>query len=190
MNLPYGALAVLLVLAASSAWILNRIGPDTEAASASPARVPDYVVENFITTTRDEEGRVRQRIEAVRMAHFPMTGRREFTRPYLIMYRGDGPPWQARAERGWLSASGDLMSLSGEVLIWRNDVDGKSRIEIKTRDLRVRPESDYGETDQPVVITTRHSRSHGVGMRAWLDRGRIELSSRVRTLFDRDALFL
>ena len=37
--------------------------------------------------------------------------------------------------------------------------------------MRVLPETDYGETDQPVVVTTRHSRSRGVGMRAWLDEG-------------------
>ena len=106
------------------------------------------------------------------------------------MYRGDAVPWQARAERGWLSASGDVMLLQGEVFIWRNSRDGEPRIEIETRDMRVLTETDYGETDQPVVITTRHSRSRGVGMRAWLEKGRLELLSQVHTVFDRDAPLL
>ena len=38
------------------------------------------------------------------------------------------------------------MLLQGEVLIWRNDRDGAPRIEIKTRDLRVLPDANYGET--------------------------------------------
>ena len=190
MNSHRVALAVLVVLAASSAWMLHDIEPDLLSVSAPPVPVPDFFVENFVTTARDEEGRPRQRIEAVYMAHFPDTGTREFTRPQLTMYRGNGPPWQARAERGWLSASGDVMLLQGEVLIWRNSREGRPHIEIKTRDVRVLPATDYGETDQPVVITTRHTRSRGVGMRAWLEKGHLELLSRVHTVFDRDALLL
>ena len=190
MNSQYAALAVLLVLAASSAWILHDLEPELLSGEDPPVQVPDFFLENFVTTIRDEQGRPTQRIEAVHMAYFPETGTRELTWPRLTMYRDDATPWQARSERGWLSASGDVMLLQGEVLIWRNDRDGDPRIEISTRDLRVLPETDYGETDQPVVVTTRHSRSRGVGMRAWLEKGRLELRSQVHTVFDRDALLL
>ena len=190
MNLHYAALTVLLVLAACSAWILHDLEPELLRGEDPPVQVPDFFVENFVTTIRDVEGRPRQRIDAVRMAHFPETGTRELTWPRLTMYRDDATPWHVRSERGWVSASGDVMLLQGEVLIWRNDREGNPRIEIKTRDLRVLPETDFGETDQPVVVTTRHSRSRGVGMRAWLDKGRLELRSQVHTVFDRDALHL
>ena len=190
MKSQYAAIAVLLVLALSSAWMLHDLEPDLLIVTDPPVQVPDFFVENFVTTIRDEEGRPRQRIEAVYMAHFPETGTRELTWPRLTMYRGDAIPWQARSERGWLSASGDVMLLQGEVVIWRNGVNGKQRIEIETRDLRVLPETDYGETDQPVVITTRHSRSRGVGMRAWLEKGRLQLLSQVHTVFDNDATLL
>ena len=190
MNSQYAALAVLLVLAASSAWILYDLEPKPLPGEELPVPVPDFFIENFVTTIRDVEGRPRQRIEAVYMAHFPETGTRELTWPRLTMYRDNTNPWQMRSERGWVSASGDVMLLQGEVLIWRNDRDGAPRIEIKTRDLRVLPETDYGETDQPVVVTTPHSRSRGVGMRAWLEKGRLELRSQVHTVFDRDALLL
>ncbi len=190
MSPQHAALVALLILAACSAWMLHDLEPRLLSTSDPPVQVPDYVVENFVTTMRDEEGQPRQRIEAVYMAHFPDTGNREFVEPRLVMYRGDAVPWQARAERGWLSASGDVMLLQGEVFIWRNSRDGEPRIEIETRDMRVLTETDYGETDQPVVITTRHSRSRGVGMRAWLEKGRLELLSQVHTVFDRDAPLL
>ena len=190
MNAQRVALAVLLVLAASSAWILHDLEPGSLLDEAPPIQVPDFFVENFVTTIRDDEGRPRQRIEAVYMAHFPETGARELTWPRLTMYGANTTPWQARSERGWMSASGDVMLLQGEVVIWRNDRDGEPRIQIKTRDMRVLPETNYGESDQPVVITTRHSRSRGIGMRAWLEKGRLELLSQVHTVFDRDALLL
>ena len=190
MNAPRAALAVLLVLALSSAWILHDLEPDLLLASDAPAAAPDILIENFVTTFRDEKGGVGQRIEAVYMARFPDTGAREFTRPRLTIYREDAPPWQVHAERGRLSAGGDWMLLQGEVFIWRNSRDGEPRLEVKTRDLHVLPEEAYGESDQPVVITTRHTRSRGVGMRAWLEEGRLELLSQVHTVFDRNALFL
>ena len=187
MNPQHAALAVLVVLAASSAWMLHGLEPDLHAASQPPALVPDFFAEGFTTTMLDERGRPRRRIRAEYMAHFPDTGATELTQPHLIMYSENEPPWHARAEHGWLSGSGDVMLLQGEVLIWRNSPEGERRIEIKTRDLRVLPDTDYGECDQPVVITTRHSRSRGVGMRAFLEHSRLELLSQVHTVHDRDA---
>ena len=71
MNSHHAALAVLIVLAASSAWILHDLEPELLAGGEPPIQVPDLIVENFVTTVRDEEGRPTQRIEAVYMAHFP-----------------------------------------------------------------------------------------------------------------------
>ena len=66
MNSQYLALAVLVVLAASSGMDSARPETGTAAGRGSPPiQVPDLVVENFVTTIRDEEGRPRQRIEAV-----------------------------------------------------------------------------------------------------------------------------
>ena len=96
-----------------------------------------------------------------------------------------GEPWHVRSERGWVSAAGDVMLLLGKVHIWRNTADGELDLDIKTEDLRVLPDSDYGETDKPVLITTPTSESRGVGMRAFLDTSRYELLSQVQTVYDK-----
>ena len=119
------------------------------------------------------------------MAHFPDTDTHEFQRPYMIMYRDQGQlPWHVRSERGWLSASGDVMLLLGQVHIWRNDANGLNELDIKTEDLRVLPERDYGETDKQVLITTPTSQTRGTGMRAHLAESRLELLKDVHTRYE------
>ena len=183
----WGPLFVLIAAAAVSAWMLHSLEPQSLSPVEPPGHVPDFFMENFTTTTTDEQGQLRRRIEADYMAHFPDTDTNEFTRPYLVLYNDRGAmPWHVTSERGWLSAGGEVMFLLGEVHIWRNTPQGKRRLVIETEDLRVLPDADYGETDKTVVITTAHSRSHGVGMRAYMDESRLELLSQVRTVYDRD----
>ena len=52
---------------------------------------------------------------------------------------------------------------------------------MKTEDLRVLPERQYGETDKPVLITTATTQTRAIGMRASMAESRIELLSNVHT---------
>jgi len=180
----HGATAVMAVLALVSFWTLHQLDIDLFAPAASDRHTPDFYMENFVSTVMGPDGQPQRRVEAEYMAHFPDTDTHEFQHPYMIMYRELGPPWHVRSERGWVSASGDVMLLLGQVHIWRNDADGTKAMDIKTEDMRVLPDRDYGETDKPVVITTPTSQTHGVGMRAHLAESRLELLSKVRTRYE------
>ena len=67
----------LVTVALFSGWFLDRLGPKTEAPTQSARHVPDYYVENFTTTTMDENGFPRRRVTADYMAHFPDTDTHE-----------------------------------------------------------------------------------------------------------------
>lgn len=183
----HAALALLLVIAVASAVILHGLDSELLGASHPPAQAPDFFAESFVTTVLDEQGRPRQRLEARYMAHYLDTDTQEFDQPYLVMYREGEAPWHIRSERGRRSANEEFILMTGDVLVWRDGPEGERHFEIRTRDLRVLPDEEYGETDQPVVMTTRHSRSRGVGLRAFLDERRLELLSRAQTVYDRDA---
>ncbi|MFT5173491.1 MAG: lipopolysaccharide export system protein LptC [Gammaproteobacteria bacterium] len=177
----YGASGVMVALAVGSFWTLSRLDLDLLAPNAERQHTPDFYMENFVTTKMDEFGAVHRRVEADYMAHFPDTDTREFQQPYMVMYRQAAQPWHVRSERGWLSASGDVMLLLGKVHIWRDDANGVKELDVNTEDLRVLPEREYGETDKPVVITTATTQTHGVGMKAYLAESRLELLSKVHT---------
>lgn len=181
----YGPLAVMIALALASFWTLRQLDVDILAPDTATRHTPDLYMENFVSTAMGPDGRPHRRVEAEYMAHFPDTDTHEFQRPYMIMYRaGALPPWHVRSERGWLSATGDVMLLLGKVHIWRDNASGVKELDIKTEDLRVLPERDYGETDKPVVITTPASQTHGVGMKAYLAESRLELLKDVHTRYE------
>jgi lipopolysaccharide export system protein LptC len=177
----YGTLGVMMALALASFWALSRLDLGLFAPSGEERHTPDFYMENFVTTKMDENGAVNQRVEADYMAHFPDTDTYEFQRPYMVMYGEEGPPWHVRSERGWLSSSGDVMLLLGKVHLWRDNASGVKELDVKTEDLRVLPERQYGETDKPVLITTATTQTRAIGMRASMAESRIELLSNVHT---------
>jgi len=184
MILRWAAVLVLLVLVAGSAWVLQAVDTAPGGASAHLPHTPDFYMERFTTTTMNSRGEPTRRLEAQAMHHFPDTNTNELEQPYLVLYNEGGQPWHVRSERGWVSENGDVILLLGEVDIWRDDAGGRRSIEIETKDLRVLPQSDYGETDQPVVIRTPSSETRGRGMRGYLEQSRVELLADVTTFYD------
>lgn len=175
---------MLALLAIASAWHLYNLDLGDFAIGEASEGLPDFYVERFTTTTMDEQGRPKRRLEAQTMAHFPDSGTTELQQPYLVLYDPGEPPWHVRSERGWVSPDRSVMLLLGKVNIWRNTHDGETNLQIETEDLRVFPEDQIGETEHPVVISTPRSRTRSVGMRAYMEQGRLELLSRVRTLVE------
>ncbi len=179
------AVSALVIGVAASGWLLRELGIELLESKPGSRHMPDFFMENFTSTSMDDEGRPRRRVSAAYMAHFPDSNSNEFQSPHVVIYRSSGEPWQVRSERGWTSGAGEVMLLLGEVTIWRNGESGEPKIQIHTRDLRVLPESDYGETEEPVTIRTPTSVTRGTGMRAWLDQSRVELLADVHTTIER-----
>ena len=180
----WGSMAALLALVVASYWLVAELGKDDDGNNGDDRHVADLYVTNFSTVTMGEDGSPARELQAVQLAHFPDTGTKELEAPYIVLHHPDRPPLHARSERGWVSANDDVMLLLGAVHIWREDADGVRELDVKTTDLRVLPETQYGETDKLVVIRTPNSESRGVGMRAYLSQQRIELLSRVRTVYE------
>ena len=163
--------------------MLYSLDPDAPATAPVSADAPAAYMENFVTVEMDDAGKPGRRIEADHLAyHADETV--DLSNPRYVLYRAEGEPWRVRSERGRVSADGTVLWLTGEVDIWRNDASGARALDIRTRHLKVLPESDYGETTEPVTISTPAGTSTGVGMRAYLDESRFELLSRVRTRVD------
>lgn len=177
----------LAAVALLSSWFLNSLDTEPRKRAEGARQRPDYYVENFTATTLDQSGFPTRRLDAAYMAHYPETDTHELTDPYLVLFAELATPWHVRSERGWLSPDGEDMLLLGKVHIWRNDSSGNRQVDIRTENLRVLPGTEYGETDERVVITTPSGESQGVGMRAWMGESRLELLSQVRTVYERPA---
>lgn len=178
------ATALLLVLTGLATWWLHVLDYGPPVATGPPPHVADLFMRNFTSTTMNAQGEPLRRLQAKDLRHFGDTQTSDLTAPYLVLYRNDGPPWHVRSARGWISANGDVTLLLGPVHIWRDDRQGQRVADIHTTDLRVLPQTGFGETNRPVTITTPTTTSTGLGLRAYLHEDRLELLSQVHTTYE------
>jgi lipopolysaccharide export system protein LptC len=172
---------LLLVLTAATLIVARQLDEADPSRPGTRLENPDFYMQNFTSTVMGPDGLADRTLKAKRLEHFPKTNEKELTEPYLVLYQTGAPAWHIRSESGWISPSGDVVVLRGRVHAWRVSGIGVKLVDIHTRDLRILPHTDYGETDKPVTIATADQRTVGLGMRAFLAESRVELMSQVRT---------
>lgn len=178
------AVLILAALATGSAWYLQRLEETNAPSDRGPQHQPDFYMEAFTALTTDGNGVARRKLTAERLEHFPDTDTNELTRPHLEFYKEGQEPWHVVSERGWVSAERDVVLLQGRVHVWQPGPAGQPVIDIVTRDVRVLPGTEYAETEEPALIRTPESETHGVGLRAYLGQNRFELLSQVRSILN------
>ena len=186
MSWRTGVTLVLLVVAAVSGWSLwSKREPPTEATGAGGGR-PDYVLHDFELVALDAEGRESFTLRAPELARDPGTKTMEIATPlFLIPPRagsGGGDAWEVRANRGWVSAEGDELRLSGEV---KAESEGRTDapVEITTEQLNVYPEADRVASPVAVSINRPGSILRGVGLEVNLASKQYTLQSEVRSRY-------
>jgi lipopolysaccharide export system protein LptC len=186
LNWRTGVTLVLLVVAVVSGWSLwsKREAP-AEAAVAGGGR-PDYVLHDFELVALDAEGRESFTLRAPELARDPGTKTMEIATPlFLIPPRGEdgsGDAWEVRAHRGWVSAEGDELRLSGKVKA-RSDGRNDAPVTITTERLNVYPEADRVASPVAVSINRPGSILRGVGLEVNLASEQYTLLSEVRSRY-------
>lgn len=178
---PWSA-AVLILIAALTAWELLHEEPAPLRSNASSKRTIDYFMEKFTSTVIGQEGLPLYRLAGTHMIHYPDNDTVDITAPHMVFYHQVATPrWDVVAERGLTNSSGDEIYLLGEVVIRQLEANAKtSKVKILTRDVRVKPTARYAETHQPATLLNSLGRTDAVGARLYLEEERVELLSQVR----------
>lgn len=177
---------ILIALAAGSAWLLDRLAQNNNARKTDSEYFPDYYMENFITSTTDEDGTLKNKLYGDYMAHYPDNDTSRLTNPVLEIFRESGMPLMIRADKGWVTSNNEIILLEGDVRFWQDDEDGNRSMEVITTEARVLPEQDYAETDQPATLIGKKTTTRATGARAYLKESKIELLSNVHTIIQPD----
>lgn len=172
---------VVIVCVALTTWIYHSLDQEPTVRRESAAHTPDSYMSHFAKTDMDAKGAIKSRLEADFMNHFPDDGSTELVRPRLSLYNGKPEPWQATSETGWSDEHQDIVMLSGEVRVWRNDAKGAKEIEIVTKDARVFPQTREAETDAAITINLPNTVITSDGARANFNTNRVQLLSKVRS---------
>lgn len=172
---------LLLVVIIGSGWFLDGRHGGLHDLSVSRTG-PDSFVTGMHLDVMDTSGQLRYRVTADSMTHYPNVDQLELQRPLIDLKQYNGNTWRISAETGETADSGDLIRLLGKVDIRRSGVSGP--LQVRTRDLLVKPEQAYATTDSAATITAPGLRVDTVGLEADLDDNTLELHNRVRGRID------
>ncbi|MBI5006339.1 MAG: LPS export ABC transporter periplasmic protein LptC [Nitrosomonadales bacterium] len=169
----------LLLLLAATYWLDLQVQPQPKTGGQQRHDV-DYVIDNFSAITLSEEGRPRFTLSAEKLWHYPDDDTTHLQMPLLTNLYPDRPPTRTSAQSGMVSSKGDEVFLFDQVRILRPAFGDASEQLFSTNYLHVIPDSDWADTDQPVVVTDQYNILRAVGMELDNKARTVKLLSRVR----------
>jgi lipopolysaccharide export system protein LptC len=196
------AVGIVLIVLATVEGDPEAPAPAVIAGGDAGLGEPDLAMETARISQFAPDGRLRYRIRADEIVHYPDAGHTLLSAPHLTLFRPGDAPWEVSAHRGRIVGGDGLLDggatpgddadggapevvILEESVVVRRERDAGGFVELSTDRLTLHPDREYAETDAPVIIDTHTGRTTATGMSADLARGRIELdpdpAQRVRT---------
>ncbi len=166
------------LLASLGDWKHIDVLPKEQSAAAGE---PDLYMEKATITQYGEDGAVSYRLLSNEVRHYENEALTQLAAPTMTLFRAPQPPWFARSNEGFVHDTDAPESKGAEEILLRDDVRLEQRdpnpIEITTSSLRIYPDRQFAETDQPVIIDTTSGRTTAVGMSGDLKTSLLKVSS-------------
>jgi LPS export ABC transporter protein LptC len=170
-------LLVLLVFASDRLFHQQETRP-TSGEPGVP--LPDAYARDVRMDILGADGRRIYQLRADTLEYYPDSDRLQFTQPRLELVQGKHSHWSLTAEHGYTSQAGDPVWLLGKVIIQQLAAASGNPLEIRTRDVLVKPDERTAETGQPASVTGMDFQLDSVGIDADFRHNRVQLRSRVR----------
>jgi lipopolysaccharide export system protein LptC len=180
--LAYVPALLLAALAALSYWLDEKVQP--QARHENSAKDPDFLVEDFVATRMDREGRPRYAVQAKKLVHYPGDNSTALERPELTHFDPQTAPVTIRANAGLVSNNGETATFTGDVLVRRLAYDEEPELSLRTSFLQVIPDQDLAKTDREVTLTRGNSTLKSVGLEFNNATRSLKLLSQVRGSFE------
>jgi lipopolysaccharide export system protein LptC len=175
---------LLAVIAGLSIWLFEDQPDKGPAVTVRTQSAPDSFMENFTTQVLNAKGQLQYQLQATYMAHYADDNHSEITQPHFTAYRPDGQRWTVVADSGQALNGSQQIMLNGAVTLKRQATDAAPvNLEIRTRDVTIRPADDYAETTQHTTIIREEGTLEGTGLQVHFREGRVQLLSQVRGIY-------
>ncbi len=153
---------------------------DTTAKDLRGPQKPDGFVINATFRTFDSRGQLKSRIRTRRAEQFREEDRVTMEAPRaMLMPRGEGTPWFVRARTGLYRPGAATLTLEEDVRA-RHSNPERGDVLILSRRMTLDNNERIVQTDAPVTLIDRVSRTDAVGMTGWIDKRAIRLENDVR----------
>ena len=175
-------IVLLALLAGLSFWLQRAVTPVEGVRDGKLRHDPDAIAENFLVRQFDEKGRVKYRLTAPYMMHFPDDDSSELKSPTLINYRPNAPQLTLTGKNAKVTSKGQTVFLWDDVKVVRAATPARPELVARMPDLTVQPDDGTAFTGSPVEITEDKSWVKGVGMHLDNNTSTFELQSQVTGL--------
>ena len=178
-------LGCLLVLLA--AGILRWYTDNSTTAISnkrSPSLLPDSVIYNFKQQHFNTQGLLAYSMQAKDANQFEAKAIAQFNSLSITLFNAGIPNWHVSAQTGLTANNGELIELSGNVIIQQNKTTHENPTTLSTTSLLLSPKKEYAETQEPVTIQQGTSVTHAVGMNVDTRAGKITLLSNVKSRYE------
>lgn len=177
---------ILSLLALLTAWINHIVQAPQAKLDGSNRHDPDYLMNNFVTTQTDVNGRLRYKLAAAEMKHFPDDDTTNLVQPHYTQFNVGKPYTQVEALRGFVASDGKQVQLVDKVKITRQAFAGKGEMTVETEYLNILPDEDLVRTEKPVVIRQApNTVIYATGMVYEKNKKTITLLHRVRAHYEK-----
>jgi lipopolysaccharide export system protein LptC len=177
-------LGLMLSLALLTFWLDHQVRVEEGGHPSKRRHDPDYLVDNFTTTTYNRDGKVETVLSAAKMVHFPDDDSTELTAPRVLQAKAAQPRYTVSAERGKVSREGDEIFLYDSVLLVREADDARPEARMSTSFLHILRDRNLVRTDREVLFEEPGRSLKGRGMEYFNATRELFLRSDVRGNFE------
>lgn len=163
----------LLGLLGVTYWLNQQVQPEAVKPDHSKVHFPDAMMDNFLTTTLNEQGKKRGTMAGKTLLHYPDDDSTEIVSPHITSLSDTHPPIHITAQTGLIANKGDEVFLHQAVKVRRVASAQRPELTLNTEYLHVIPDKDWCDTDKPVRVMEGASTLTAVGM---------EMDNQARTL--------
>ena len=179
----FTALLLIILLAIASGWIFESLEKSPILKQEIFRHDPDYFLENFVATMMDKKGSPAYQVKASFLEHFPDNDNMKLQQPIFSFYENDVKAWIAQANEALIVQKGAKIFLSDNVILQQLTTIDKIPMQLTAKQLTIEPEQRYASTESEVKLTKGNSQIQAVGMRADMNKNRIEFLSRTRSRY-------
>lgn len=171
---------LLGALAGLTFWLQNAVDGDDGKHDGKFRHDPDAIAENFVVRRFDESGKVKYRLTAPYLEHFPDDDSSELKSPVLTSYRPNAPDVTVTARNARVTSRGEVAYLWEDVRLSRAATAKQPELVARSPDLTVQTEDGIAFTGSPVEITQGQSWLTGVGVHIDNNASTLILQSQVK----------
>ena len=178
-------LTVAVVAAVAAMVGLETMQESPDQPLAEPGF--DAFAEGVDLRFHHDSGRLGYAMQAERQIRFD-DNEIEWRRPSLQWFAGDGgADWQVEAERGVSPAGGELLKLTGNVLLRRDPVDNSGPLELTTSTLDIDLVDEVVSTGARVEMVAGAVRQNAAGLVLTLPEDNLQMLGDIKGSYARDS---